>query len=118
MITRRLDKNKDWCYGHGISDILSDDDAIMLNIDTRLNEWVGDCFFAIQNGIDWYNGLDRGMKEFLDRQIKDVIVESFGVVQILTYESTLAVKTRKLTINVSLMTINSNSVQKSIEIGV
>ena len=118
MQIHKLDKNKDWCYGHGLSDILADDDAIMLNIDTRLNEWVGDCFFAVQNGVDWYNGLDRGMKEFLDRQIRDVIIESFGVVQILTYESNLVNNTRKLTINVTLTTINSDSVQKSIEMSV
>lgn len=118
MIIRNLDKNKDWCFGHGLSDLLSDDDAIMLNIETRLNEWVGDCFFAVQNGVDWYNGLDRGMKEYLDRRIKEIIIESFGVVQVLIYESIIDVRTRKLTINTSITTINSDSVQKSIEIGV
>ena len=118
MIIRRLTSTLDWAFGHGKSDLLSDDDAIMLNVYTRLNEWVGDCFFAVQNGVDWYNGLDRGMKEYLDRRIKDVIIDSFGIVQVLTYTSVVDVKTRKLTINTSVTTINSDSVQREMEINI
>lgn len=118
MIIRRLTKELDWSFGHGKSDLLSDDDAIMLNIYTRLNEWVGDCFFAVQNGVDWYNGLDRGMKEYIDRRCKQIIIESFGVVQLITYESNLNVNTRKLTINASITTINSDSVKRLMEINI
>ena len=116
MIIHKLDTQKDWSFGHGKSDILRDDNAIMLNIDTRLHEWVGDCFFATNNGVDWYNGLDRGMKPYLDSRIQDVIAESFGVVQILDYTSVLDNQTRKLTITYNITTINSQSVQNSIEV--
>lgn len=118
MQIHRLDAEGDWSYGNGKFDLLQDDDAIILNINTRLNEWIGDCFFSVQSGVDWYNGLDRGTKVYLDNRIKEVITESYGVVQLLDFTSALNIKTRKLTVTYNITTIFSNSVKRQIEIGI
>lgn len=55
MIVRALDANHDWTFGAGKNNYLSGADAVTQNIDTRLNSFLGDCFFDTQAGIDWFN---------------------------------------------------------------
>lgn len=55
MIIRALDVNGDWTFGKGDNDYLSGIDAIAEDIQTRLQSFFGDCFFALSDGIDWFN---------------------------------------------------------------
>lgn len=105
MIIRALDDNKDWTYGKGKNDYLRDVPAISLNVETRLREWKGDCFFALTNGVDYNNFLDIGTKDFLDRDIKRVIIQSEGVLKIKSYESEIDRETRDFSANVTILTI-------------
>jgi len=57
MIFRNIDENGDWDFGKGIQDFTSGNKAIGLNIKTRIQSWVGDCFFDMNAGIDWLNRL-------------------------------------------------------------
>jgi len=55
MIVRSLDANGDWNFGKGKSDYLRANDAVGQNIATRLRSFLGDCFFDLDAGLDWWN---------------------------------------------------------------
>jgi len=51
---RRLDNNGDWVFGSGKGAFINGLEGLKLRLATQLREWVGDCFFALQNGINWH----------------------------------------------------------------
>ena len=105
MIIRNLTSANDWTFGAGIQNYRRNLDAIELNIKTRLQSWKGDCFFAPLEGVDYNNYLDVRTKDFLDSDIKRIILQSEGVIKITEYESVLDRNTRALTIAVTISTI-------------
>jgi hypothetical protein len=105
MIIRNLTSTGDWTFGSGQSDYLRDLPALKLNLRTRLKSWRGDCFYAPAEGVDWNNFLDIGTKDFLDRDIKRVILQTEGVLKITEYTSTLDRDDRDVSINCTITTI-------------
>jgi len=57
MIVGALDQDGDWTFGKSINDYLSNISAVIQNIKTRLLCFLGDCFFDITAGIDWFTFL-------------------------------------------------------------
>ena len=53
MIIRALDADGDVVFGRGIQDYLQNNDAIALNIKTRLMSFFGNCFFYVDAGVYW-----------------------------------------------------------------
>ena len=89
MIIRNTTAVGDWTYGKGLSDYLTKLDAILGNVKTRLQSWVGDCFFAPAEGVDYNNYLDKNTEDLLISDLKRVIVQSEGVLRITIFESVL-----------------------------
>lgn len=79
MRVRAIDDNNDWTYGQGQNNYKSGQNAIQQNIQTRLQSFLGDCFFNLAAGIDWFNLL--GQKSLLQLQlaISAVILNTEGV---------------------------------------
>lgn len=59
MIVRSLDSSGDWNFGKGRQDYLTLNAAIGQSIRTRFLSFLGDCFFATTEGIDWFNLLGK-----------------------------------------------------------
>jgi hypothetical protein len=115
MIIRALDANHDWVFGSGKSNYLKNDDAIALNIDTRLLSWVGDCFFDMGAGIDWLNLLGSiGKQEILQLNLKRVILQSYGVTGINSFYVTLN-SARLFQASYNISTIFSPSYQNTLK---
>lgn len=76
MIVRALDANHDWQFGKGLNDYKSDLQAVIQNIDTRLNCFLGDCFFDQGAGIDWFNQLGGKDELGLNLAISAVILNT------------------------------------------
>lgn len=55
MRVRGIDSNGDWLFGKGKSDYKYDQLALAQIIQTRLSSFIGDCFFATNDNIDWFN---------------------------------------------------------------
>ena len=55
MIMRAITPSGDWTFGKGLADYAQAEAAIEENILTWLQSWVGNCFFALKDGIDWRN---------------------------------------------------------------
>lgn len=90
MIIRSTDSNGDWVFGKGKNDYLMNLDAVKKNIETRLFSWKGNCFYAAAEGVDYNSYLDIGTKDFLDRDVKRVVLQSEGVLILTAFASVIS----------------------------
>ncbi len=109
MIIRKVDGANDWLFGKGLSDYARDELAVQENIQTRVLSWLGDCFFALQEGVDWKSRLDVGQEQAILDDVKAVILQSFGVVAVNSIVGTFNSRSRLFTIEYQIQTIYSPS---------
>ena len=114
MIFRALTPLGDWSFGAGLNNYARNEDAIDLNIKTRLLSWVGNCFFALQDGIDWKTRLDKGQQQNLINELKAEILQSYGVVGINSVSYTFDASRRALVVMYNIQTIFSPSFQSEV----
>ena len=119
MIFRQLSATNDWLWGQGVGGYATGNQAIGLNIQTRIQSWVGNCFFSANDFIDWLSLLDVGQEQNLVLAIKLCILQSFGVVSLSSFSYTLNARTRKFSFTANIQTIYSQSyqVQMSLQSG-
>ena len=80
----------EWTFGHSLSDYRTEQNQIIQDIYTALYEWKYDCFFALENGIDWYTRLGfKGQKALLDNDIVNLIQSRQGVLSVFDFNSIL-----------------------------
>lgn len=116
MIFRNLDENGDWRFGKGRNDYTSRQQAVGLNIRTRILSWFGDCFFDQTAGIDWYNRLgSKNQRVLLEADLRRIILQSEGVTGILSFDTIL--EGRQFTATYSVETVYSKSYQDTITVG-
>ena len=108
MIIRKIDDSGDFTFGKGKENYLKDNAAIAQNIDTRLLSWINDCFFGLQEGLDWSAYFEKGQKDNLIQAIKSVILSSYGVIGVNSITSDLDAA-RKLTVTYTIDTIYSQA---------
>lgn len=117
MRVRAVSDNLDWTFGKGNNNYVDQDMAIAQNIKSRLLAWEGDCFWALQDGIDWRNLLDKGQEEALKLAIRSNILQAYGVAKITELSAVLSAD-RKLSITYAVETIYGNSFQSTINQGI
>ena len=77
-----------WDFGHGFTSYVSGQTAIGQDIYCSLLEWKNNCFFALQNGIDWRTRLgQKNQKEQLDEDVLNIIASREGVLDIQDFVS-------------------------------
>ena len=115
LIVRRLDSNGDWCFGASLNDYLSQNRAVAQNLQTRLNSFLGNCFFDLGAGVNWLGFLGGSAVNApqLVLSVTSVILNTAGVqapigstsgaIQSLT--TSLDPKTRKLVMVYAVSTI-------------
>lgn len=114
MIFRELDENHDWVFGRGLQNMTRENQAIGLNIKTRILSWVGDCFFDMNAGIDWVNRLgSKNQRALLELDLKRIILQSEGVTGIIAFDTSLI--GRKFSASYTVSTIYSQDFQDIIE---
>lgn len=114
MRFRNLDKDGDWTFGKGLNNYASGDDAIGLNIRTRILSWLNDCFFAMNEGIDWVNRLgSKDQRVLLDQDLRRTIMQSDDVTELTSFDS--VVNGRDFSAVYNIKTINSQSYKNTIE---
>lgn len=80
MMVRQVDTaTGDWTFGHGLNNYVRANQAVMQNIATRLRSVLGDCFFDVSAGIDWFNLLGAKDETALQLAIAAVILNTTGV---------------------------------------
>lgn len=108
MAFRNLDGQHDWVFGSGKNSYVTENQEIGLNIQTRVLSFLGDCFFATEEGIDWWNLLDMGKQEQLENSVQETIKNTPGVTAINSVDVVLGAN-RKITITYDVQTIYSES---------
>ncbi len=98
MRVRALDVNGDWTYGKGQNNYLTRNAAVAQNIQTRLMSFLGDCFFDLSAGIDWFTFLGGKDLLGLNLAVSAVILNSQDVTGIRQLSIDLDETTRAVTI--------------------
>lgn len=76
MIVRALSPTGDWTFGAGKNNYLQANAAVAQAIGTRLLSFLGDCFFATNVGIDWFNLLGNKNQLALQLAISATILNT------------------------------------------
>lgn len=110
MIMRGLSPSGDWLFGGGVSNYFEKDQAIGLNINTRLLSWVGDCFFDKAAGVDWLNRLsNKNQQDLLKADLRRVILTSNGVTSLDSFSISVNTQARMFSAQYQIRTIYSKS---------
>lgn len=83
MRVRKVDSVGDWSFGKGVNDYLFQNLAVMQNIKTRLNSFLGNCFFDMASGINWFQLLATpgiSARAELNLAITNTILGTDGVI--------------------------------------
>lgn len=104
MILRAIDANGDWTYGKGANDYKTNIPALAQNIKTRLNSFLGDCFFDRGAGVDWFNLLGAKNQVALTLAIGAIISSTQNVTGILSLTMDLNAVTRGIVIQYRIST--------------
>ncbi len=106
MIFRALGTDNDWTFGKGKENYLFDQNAVSLNIKTRLLSFLNDCFFDMEAGVDWftYFGTPNKNEEIVLRT-RAVILQSYGVVNV----NSVSLVVNRVT-RAALLTYNINTI--------
>ena len=107
MKIRALDSNKDWSFGKGLSFYAIDQKAINQNIETRLLEWKNDCFFQLKAGVDWRNRLGGKSVVLLNAELRNVLIQTDGVLEIIELSSDIVNRSLKISYNVKTVFASS-----------
>ena len=114
MRFRGIDSNGDWVFGKGRNSYLKDNEALMMNIKTRLLEFLGDCFFDLEKGIDWWTLLGgKNLKKILV-DVQRTILRSYQVKKIVNLDYTLT--NRKLFITISIEFLDGEILTDTVEV--
>jgi hypothetical protein len=107
MIVRAIDENGDWTFGKGRNNYRSGNPAVAQCLQTRLYMFLGDCFFALDEGIDWLNRLGSRNELALKLDIAARILNTKEVTGLLQLQTNLNRGTRGLTTIYEVQTVYS-----------
>lgn len=111
MIVRTIDQNHDWTFGKGRNNYRRNLDAVTQNINTRLYMFLNDCFFAFNEGIDWWNLLGGKSQLAVELAVSTTILNTEGVIGLLELSVNLS-QTRQVTITYQVA--SSYSINKTL----
>lgn len=111
MIFRGLQAGTlDWEFGNGLGSYAAGRSAIALNVQTALQTFLGDAFWAATFGVDWLNLLgQRGSENAILAQTRAIIANCQGVTAINSVAYALNTKTRTLSLQYNISTIFSTN---------
>ncbi len=109
MRVRALDSDHDWTFGKGRNDYLSDNRAVVQNINTRLSSFLGDCFFDLGAGIDWFTFLSSKNQAGLALAISSTILNTADVTGINQLTMNLDERNRVFSVSYEVQTVYSRA---------
>lgn len=113
MSFRNLNGDHDWTFGIGRNNYVYQNQEIALNIKTRVLSFLGDCFFATNEGIDYWNLLDYNKQDQLETSIMSTIAQTDGVQKVNTIDILVGAN-RRLTLEYSVYTVYSTTLNATI----
>ena len=99
----------DWKFGKGQLDYLTGNAAVAQDIKNRCLSFIGDCFFATNAGIDWFNLMGKGTQIQLNLAISAMILGTDNVTGISQYQTNLNPVTRAFRVQYQVQTAFSTT---------
>lgn len=88
VLNNQESSSRTWVFGRGYSSYKSGQSAVAQDIKSSLLEFENDCYWALQNGIDWQTRLGyHNQKDLLDEDILSTIQERSDVLSVEDFES-------------------------------
>lgn len=101
MIVRGLDNNGDWTFGRGLTNYLTESNAIAQCVRTKLLSLKNDWFLNRDDGIAWFDYLEKNPDiQQLERDIKNIVSNIDGVEMITDFDLLLDNDTRVMQIQI------------------
>lgn len=117
MRIRAIDTNHDWTFGKGKQDYKTAEKAIAQDVQTKLLEFLNDCFFNMEAGIDWIGLMrQKETKNQIALSCRSVILKAEGVVRVNSVSVYHAFTSRALSISYSIDTTYTRNLNQSVEI--
>lgn len=79
----------DWVFGKGRQNYLTENDAIMRNVESRLKTFYTECFFDPSVGVPWFNLLEQRDLAPLFVALRSQILACYGVTAIRDLQAVL-----------------------------
>jgi hypothetical protein len=105
---RALDSDGDWIFGQGKASYLVGLSAVIEDISTALNTFMGECFWDLGFGVDYFNlagAKVEVMQQNLILQCRKMIATRQGVTRVVSVESTFNRTRRSFTIKYTVNTV-------------
>lgn len=112
MIYRKLDEDGDYTFGgNGNSFYRNDPLGVSQSVITRLRLWENEWFLDISEGMPYLDGvMGKYTMDDVDSIIKERIINTEGVVEITSYQSSFNPDLRKFSVSVTISTIYGEAV--------
>jgi hypothetical protein len=117
-IVRTLDATNDWTLGNNLSGYLSGNLAIRQQIQCRLNQFLGECFWDANAGINWFGFLGGKNAAALNLAIATVIINTTGVTALKSLKFNVNPVTRVFSVNWKVDTVFSKDFEANQTLGV
>lgn len=113
MKTRTVDSNWDWRFGKGLNDYAHGSLNVAYAVKMKILSWYKDCFFAMEDGVDWKNILgNKNSKEEADISIKDIVQTEPEITELVYFDST--VEDRKYSCTIKFKTVYGETIEVNI----
>lgn len=116
MRVRGLDSNGDFLFGKGKSDYRVDVLALAQIIQTRLKSFIGDCFFATNDNIDWFSLMGSRNLRDLRLAIASCILNTEGINSLAQLDVAID-SNRRVTVQYSVISVYGE-ISRNINFGV
>lgn len=107
MSVRALDATGDWIFGIGTSAYVTGNAEVAQNIQTRVLSFLGDCFFDLGAGINWFGYLGNKNQIGLNLAVSAVILNTANVTGIKQLSVVLNETTRVFSVSYQVLTTYS-----------
>ena len=109
MTFRGLTATGDWTWGNGVQNYLTAEAAIEANIQTALQIFLGECFWATGFGVDWITLLSSAGEAQtaanIILQTRTIIIQSFGVTSVNSVRPSFNSSNRHFSLTYNISTI-------------
>lgn len=113
---RSLSPSGDWTWGAGRQNYASGETAINLDVQTALQTFLGEIFWNLKFGVDWWNLLGGKDEASIILQTRAVILQCWGVQQITAMSAVLNRTTRNLVLTYAINTCYSQGLNGSVSV--
>jgi len=113
-IVRALDVGGDWTFGLSKGNYISGNPMVAQNCQTAVSSFIGNCFFDMGAGIDWFSYLAGSKSQLaLELSISAVLLNQYGVIGVNQVTVILDTITRNINIIYNVTTIFTGNVQSN-----